>query len=155
MGSLHSHAQSMRRSGRAVDNGQRRCVEELLDVAQGCGAGAKGQGARRTLLVDCPRRHHPARNRRGSRGQRDHLVGCISRRRWGFCEVRSAPFLRPAFCSRHQSPRAVCSCARFQRLNSAAWAILNRTTKSFFGGTCNNCVLFKLFSMNCVCICWF
>ena len=70
MGSLHSHAQSMRRSGRAVDNGQRRCVEELLDVAQGCGAGAKGRGARRTLFGGCGGRHHPALNRRGSGGQR-------------------------------------------------------------------------------------
>ena len=59
MGSLHSHAQSMRRSGRAVDNGQRRCVEELLDVAQGCGAGAKGRGARRTLFGGCGGRNHP------------------------------------------------------------------------------------------------
>ena len=66
MGSLHSHAQSMRRSRRAVGNGERRCAKELLDVAQRRGEDAKGGGARRALFCGCGGRHHPAR--RGSGG---------------------------------------------------------------------------------------
>ena len=68
MGSVHSHAQSMWRSRHVVDNGQRRCAKELLDVAQGCRVGAKGGGLRRAGLGGCPRTRHPARVARSAGG---------------------------------------------------------------------------------------
>ena len=75
MGSVHSHAQSMRRSRRAVDNGQRGCAKELLDVAQGCGVCAKGGGLRCAGLGVCPRTRHPARVALSAGGLRDR-EGC-------------------------------------------------------------------------------
>ena len=48
--------------------------------------------------------------------------------------VSLRPFRTPPLRSRHQSPHAVCSCARFRRLISAAGSIPHGTAKSFFGG---------------------